>query len=299
MAEISDPGYSFAHRMRFALLFCSILAFAGLQAQDAPSSTPTPTPFPSPTPEQTPTPVPRNVPLRFALPPLEGTISLGIYDQGGKLVRVLHREDTVDDFTAGHDALETSWDGNDEGGQPLPNGKYHARGYVVGNLRVEGVDYFFNDWVTDEKSPHVMRLSGLWMEKGELRITAELAGGRKTEFVCDQITGAMTSEVAPTEGDHCQPSPPPPNILHPIDCAVGKDGTTWFIDALDESGAREVKQLSKEHEVLRRLDYVGDDPKPTRIEASPVAEKIFLIEAKPHLAALAWPRARPDNERRE
>ena len=62
--------------------------------------------------------------MRFALPPLEGTISLGIYDHDGKLVRVLHREDAISEFTAGHDALETVWDGNDDEGNPLPNGKY-------------------------------------------------------------------------------------------------------------------------------------------------------------------------------
>ena len=89
--------------------------------------------------------------MRFALPPLEGTISLGIYDHDGKLVRVLHREDAISEFTAGHDALETVWDGTDDEGNPLPNGKYSARGFVVGDLKVEGVDYFFNDWVTDEK----------------------------------------------------------------------------------------------------------------------------------------------------
>ena len=101
----------------------------------------------------------RNVRLRFALPPLDGTISLGIYDATGKLVRVRHREDSLDDFTAGNDALETDWDGTDDEGKPLPNGKYHARGLVVGDLNVEGVDYFFNDWVTDENSPTSSRCS--------------------------------------------------------------------------------------------------------------------------------------------
>ena len=151
---------------------------ATAQAQE--SSTPTPTPS---------LPASRNILLRFALPPLEGTISLGIYDHAGNLVRVLHREDAISEFTAGHDALETVWDGNDEEGNPMPNGKYSARGYVVGDLKVEGIDYFFNDWVTDEKSPHILRLSQLWMENGELRADAEIAGGKKAEFICDQTTG--------------------------------------------------------------------------------------------------------------
>jgi hypothetical protein len=260
--------------MRIAILFLALLAFASSQAQESPA----PAASPSTTPLTSPPPPPRRVPLRFALPPLDGTISLGIYDRAGKLVRVLHREDAIAEFTVGRDALETAWDGTDEGGNSLPNGKYSARGYVVGELKIEGVDYFFNDWVKDEESRHIRRLSRLWMENGELRVEADLVGGSKTAFVCDQTTGAILSEATPAPGIHCDHLPALPNIVHAIDCAAGKDGTTWFVDALDESGAREVKQLSKEHEVLRRLDYVGDDPRPERIEASPVAEKIFLIE---------------------
>ena len=269
--------------MRLATLFCSLLAVSSALAQE--SSTPSPTPPPpslSPSlppiaSPSTPTPL-RRVTLRFALPPLEGTISLGIYDGSGQLVRVLHREDEVSDFTTGHDALETTWDGTDDHEQPLPNGKYHARGYVVGDLQVEGIAYFFNDWVTDEKSPHVQKLSQLWMKEGALHVGVELAGGRKTSFVSDQNNGAFLNEVPLSEGVHCTQTTPAPNVVHALDCAPGRDGTTWYVDVLDETGAREVKQLSKEHEVLRRLDYVGDDPRPDHIEASPVAEKIFLIE---------------------
>ena len=259
--------------MRIALLFVTLFALTSTQAQLT-----APSPTVSPTVSAPPSLPPRHVPLRFALPPLQGTISLGIYDGAGKLVRVLHREDAIADFTAGNDALETEWDGNDEEGHPLPNGKYNARGYVVGDLKVEGIDYFFNDWVKDEKSPHIHRLDQLWMENGELRVDAELAGGKATAFVCDQATGAILREVAPTGGTHCNQVPAPPNIVHAIDCAAGKDGTTWFVDALDENKSREVKQLSKQHEVLRRLDYVGDDPRPERIEASTSSEKIFLVE---------------------
>lgn len=73
-------------------------------------------------------------------PPLEGRISLGIYDAKGKLVRVLHREATLNEFKIGADALETEWDGKDNQGTDLPPGKYHARGYTVGSLKVEHLD---------------------------------------------------------------------------------------------------------------------------------------------------------------
>ncbi len=186
MAGIADSGSCCAHRMRIAVVFL-VLGLATAVAQESPSPTPaTVTPVNAAAPQ---------VALRFALPPMEGTISLGIYDHDGKLVRMLHREDAISEFTAGQDALETVWDGNDDEGNPLPNGKYGARGYVVGDLKVEGIDYFFNDWVTDDKSPHIRHLWQLGMENGELRVNAELADGKKTTFICDQSTGAITREI--------------------------------------------------------------------------------------------------------
>ncbi len=266
--------------MRLAILFCSILGLLPLQAQETPS--------PSPSHEITPSPtVPtRNVLLRFALPPLDGTISLGIYDGSGRLVRVLHREDTIADFTAGHDALETTWDGTDDAGNPLPNGKYGARGFVVGDLTVEGVDYFFNDWVTEEHSPHVRQIWQLWMDPEGLRVTAELAGGKKSSFLCDQSTGAITKEIAARLGMHCDQARPLPNLISPIDCAFGRGGTIWYIDSPGGAGPREVKQLSPTNELLRRLSYAAEDPQPELIEASRAEEEIFLVEKNDHLQRL-------------
>ncbi len=68
---------------------------------------------------------------------MDGTISLGIYDQTGKLVRVLHQNAQLDDFAIGADALVTRWDGKDGDHQDSPSGRYHARGYMVGPLKRE------------------------------------------------------------------------------------------------------------------------------------------------------------------
>jgi len=67
---------------------------------------------------------------------MDGTISLGIYDQAGKIVRVLHQNAQLNDFTIGADALATRWDGKDNEHQDLPAGRYHARGYLVGPLKL-------------------------------------------------------------------------------------------------------------------------------------------------------------------
>src|SRR5215475_15275732 len=92
----------------------------------------------SPTPEQTPSATPaRSVRISFVPPPMEGTISLGIYDQSGRLMRVLHQNAQLDDFVIGADALVTQWDRKDDNYQELPAGKYHARGYLIGPLKLE------------------------------------------------------------------------------------------------------------------------------------------------------------------
>jgi hypothetical protein len=93
---------------------------------------------PSLTPEQTPSPsTARSVRISFIPPPMEGTISLGIYDPAGKIVRVLHQSAQLNDFAIGADALATRWDGKDDRNQELPSGRYHARGYLVGQLKRE------------------------------------------------------------------------------------------------------------------------------------------------------------------
>jgi hypothetical protein len=113
------------------LLATVAIAFA--QESPAPSATAldqsTPTTSPSPSSV-------RSVRISFVPPPLEGTISLGIYDSTGKLVRVLHQQAPLEAFDVGADSLQTKWDGKDDDGQELPAGKYHAHGYAIGALQV-------------------------------------------------------------------------------------------------------------------------------------------------------------------
>jgi hypothetical protein len=71
---------------------------------------------------------------------MEGTISLGIWDSNDKLVRVLHREAKIDTFEVEENSLSTKWDGKNDAGEDLPAGKYRARGYLAGKLKVESVE---------------------------------------------------------------------------------------------------------------------------------------------------------------
>jgi hypothetical protein len=137
-------------RATFALLIASLCSVALGQDSPTPSPAVTPeespvlsvTPFesatPSPTPEQSPSVSPlRSVRISFVPPPLEGTISLGIYDRTGKLVRVLQQQAQLNGFAVGADGLVTQWDGKNDDDQDLPSGKYHARGYLIGSLKLQ------------------------------------------------------------------------------------------------------------------------------------------------------------------
>jgi len=137
-------------RLIFALLSAIFISFAAAQEPTTPSPSVTTEESASPSisPEQSATPSPgsaqtpsaspaRNVRISFVPPPLEGTISLGIYDESGKLVRVLHQQANLSNFTIGADALMTQWDGKSDDGVNLPAGKYRAHGYLVGQLKVE------------------------------------------------------------------------------------------------------------------------------------------------------------------
>ena len=134
------------------IVFVVVCAASATLAQEsptpAPSSTPGESPSPSISPEQSvpASPIPeqtlspssaRSVRISFVPPPMDGTISLGIYDQAGRLVRVLNQNAQLNDFTIGPDSLVTRWDGKDDGHQDLPPGRYHARGYLVGPLKRE------------------------------------------------------------------------------------------------------------------------------------------------------------------
>ena len=224
----------------------------------------------SPDAQPSPSAVPRKVRISFLPPPLEGTISLGIYDSKGTLVRVLHRESNIDEFQIGHDALSTTWDGNDEADQPLPAGKYHARGYVVGDLQVEGVGFHFNDWISDDRAERIERICAIKADGDGVIISAKVAHTGDLTLVCDS-TGSVTAtreEEAPADCGNINSAP-----------ETGKDNTRWIVTpAADDEARMEVKQYSASNELLRSLTVPADQPQPRRVAASHDAERIFLLE---------------------
>jgi hypothetical protein len=229
-----------------------------------------------------PSPSERSVRISFLPPPLDGTISLGIYDAKGKLVRVLHREADISEFNIGTDALSTMWNGKDNAGENVPAGKYSAHGFVVGDLGIDGVGFFFNDFVTNAEAPRIRHLSNVRLQDNELHLDADLPGDKRATIVCDPNQGAFLRSLPLDGATHCDEKPPLPNVVQMVDCDFGLDSTLWLIDSLEGGARREVKQLSKTHELLRRMAIAESEPQPQAIAASRTEDRIFLVEEAPH-----------------
>ena len=233
----------------------------------------------SPTP--TATPAPRSIRVSFVPPPLDGTISLGVYDAKGKLVRVLFREADINEFNIGSDSLSTTWDGKNDAGENVPPGKYSAHGFVVGDLKIEGVGFFFNDWISSAEGPRFSRIRSLAMRDENLLLAVNLVPpsvGHVLYDIADKSLNLKDTD-ADTNGDAAS-------------SAAGRDGSRWVID-----GA-EVKQLSANGEFLRRLPIGPNDPKPKAIAASLKEDKIYLLEEnenRQHVRALSLTATKNEN----
>jgi hypothetical protein len=119
--------------------------------------------------------------LMFIPPPVEGVISLGVYDAHGKLVRVLKQGADIDSFKSGLNGLFVDWDGADTTGKNAPPGKYYARGVLIGDISVSGVAYHLNDWVNDSVNLRVKMVSSPTLLSG--RSLAVLADTGRPEIL--------------------------------------------------------------------------------------------------------------------
>jgi hypothetical protein len=252
--------------------------------------------------------------ITFLPPPMEGSLSLGVYDKAGKLVRVLAREATEKDFAIGLNGLILFWDGRDDAAKPLPAGNYSVRGFSVGSVDVEGVAYHCNDWMLDDESPRLRKVLSIELRKsGRLALWAEGADGQPRLVRCDQagefageipcdpqVRALAVGSTAPTdaseekatrfariengavvlrEGEESRPLNLP-ELTKPLDASLGRDGV-WVID--QAAAGTELKEYSLTGEFRRRLAVDANEPVPRRVFASRTSDLIFLIEEQPGL----------------
>ena len=186
---------------------------------------------PSPSPSATATPD-RSVRISFVPPPLEGKISLGVYDQSGRLVRVLHQEAEFDEFTIGADALTTKWDGKDDDEHDLPAGKYSARGFLVGPMKI-GAE------TVDGTSPGMtsvhVKLVANPLENNE-RPTVDITAGFDDDDAYLQTTDGLPLVTIAKRGD-----------ANSVGLAAGRDPKSVIVFLSNGTNARqvEVSGLSK------------------------------------------------------
>lgn len=120
---------------------------------------------------------PGQVEIRFVPPGDGGTVSLGIYNSAGRLVRVLCDEWPFDRFQEGRDALSTTWDGLDNAGQRVPPGTYSARGFIVGEVEATGEAFHFNDWIDATDAPRIAAVRAQQLlPGGDILLAARLVG---------------------------------------------------------------------------------------------------------------------------
>ena len=230
-----------------------------------------------------------SVPIVFLPPPMEGagTITLGIFNGAGKLIRTLHREAALEEFKQGENGLITKWDGRDDAGQPATPAQYAARGWMSGNLAVEGIAFHGNDWIKDESPRYTRVLSVKGVGRDEVQITLRTADGKESTLgwkLSREGEPPAPSEVSAAIEDGKlvirKGGEGAPVIFRdeekPVACATGYGGRVWAI--VQKSDGREVRAYSSEGEFLRRLPYEKDEPQPVQIVASQWSEMIFLLD---------------------
>jgi hypothetical protein len=230
--------------MRSPLLSCLLLC-ASVAAQDTP---------------------PPGEQITFVPPPLEGTLSAGVYTREGRLIRVLAREAAEKDFIVGLNGFITRWDGKDDSGTIVPAATYFVRGYGVGELDVEGIAFHGNDWIKDEDSPRFTDIKGIQLAGEELVVRGTAPDGKTPVTAAVKLQDGSIRFLAP-EAEF--PSPPAPTK------------SSWSIEraGMNEPAVFAVVQRSPDgSEVLRRLDYEAAEPQPQKILARSNDQEICLLE---------------------
>lgn len=206
------------------VLFILYCGMSFLLAQETPSPAASSVPAVSPGPSSA-SPA-RSIRISFLPPPLSGKITLGIFDEWDQLVRVLHEQAPLDEFTAGADALVTKWDGKDDYGFEVPSGRYHARGFLVAPMKI--------DEVAAETIPSLgwstrVKLMPNPLEKNERPVVVIATGADEERAFLQTADGLPLLTLA--EGDGLKSS----------GLSLGHDSKSLLVQLTGEAGTRSLR----------------------------------------------------------
>ena len=276
-----------------------------------------------------------SIQVTFLPPPLEhATYSLGIFDaKTNHLVRHLQEIASEKDFTVGLNGLITTWDGKDDDGKPVPPGRYAARGYAVGPLKVEGVGIVDNDWASSDESLRIKRILALTLvpANDDVAVMAAMADGSVQVMRFSQPGGELlwkgvpmlkplkaaatdgqspaqlitdgrllyaslggSGEAYSTEDGHAGYK----NFnLRTSEPGTGANRTRWKIE---DGTLVQSSDSAQPGEKLRELAADPDGLVPTDVAPSETDDRLYLLEEKPgwqRLRGLSWLETREENGR--
>jgi hypothetical protein len=220
-----------------------------------------------------------NLKIVVALPQPEGTVSLGIFNTAGKIVKILAAEQEISSLKSNLNGVEFLWDCTGEKGLPVQGSNYKAKGFLVSDLSTQGEAFHGNDWATDPEPKRPTAITGLRFEDGVFVISLKDVSGAAFATAhpiasekpsAPLATSPQSSTPTPTLSPADRPVPEPKEELGLQ--AAAMDATQWRI----EDGKAMLKTV--DGIPLRQIKNLPGEPVPIAVAAAPNAPIVALLE---------------------
>ncbi len=229
--------------------------------------------------------------ITVALPEPEGTLSIGIFNSAGKIVKPLTSEKEISSLKSTLNGIELFWDYTGEKGLPVSGSNYRAKGFLVSDLNAQGEAFHGNDWATDPDPKRPTTIIGLHFQDGAFVASFKDPAGQS--FAVSYPISSdkpQTIPSAPNEPPADQAPTPRPTPIPKTELkteASAMDSTQWHI----EGGKALLKTL--DGTPLRQIKNLPSEPTPIAVAAAPDAPIVGLVEQSKDRTRLRILRFRP------
>lgn len=223
-------------------------------------------------------PPPPPLKIVVALPQPEGTLSLGVFNAAGKIVKTLATEQEISSLKSNLNGIELLWDCTGEKGLPVTGSNYRAKGFLVSDLSTQGEAFHGNDWATDAEPKRPASITGLRFEDGAFVISLKDASGNAftTTHPLPAEKPPIPATPGPASQDTATPLPATRPPAEPKDelglQSRAMDATQWQI----EDGKAMLK--TADGIPLRQIKNLPGEPIPIAVAAAPNAPVVALLE---------------------